>query len=186
MQVDSENLHVYLADFGLAKIITTVGTVSTNTSVKGTPGFQAPELFKIEKQLDVKVDIYALGCVMIELFSSHAVWEGFSPVQILFKVGVEGASPSVENVSPDNVKKGYASSVLDLVPHSVPSHLKCYMTFLLFMHASETACTCMCIFSDYYDHRKYMHVLRLRTLLGSTYICHVFNLYMPVYSMCRN
>lgn len=105
MQVDSGNLHVYLADFGLAKIITSVGTVSTNTSVKGTPGFQAPELFKRSVKLDVKVDIYSTGCVMIELFSGHAVWEGFSLMQILYKVGVEAVSPSVDSVSPVNLKK---------------------------------------------------------------------------------
>ena len=74
--------------------------MTSNTSQQGTVGFQAPELFKVLPKVDVKVDVYSVGCVLIELFSGRAVWEGLLPMQILYKVGPEGIPPSVENVSP--------------------------------------------------------------------------------------
>ena len=39
-------MHVYLADFGLAKVLTESGNTTSATLMGGTPGFQAPEQLK--------------------------------------------------------------------------------------------------------------------------------------------
>ena len=63
-------MHVYLADFGLAKVVTESGTTTSSTLIGGTPGFQAPEQLKGGK-LTPKCDIYALGGVITELFGGE-------------------------------------------------------------------------------------------------------------------
>ena len=51
---------MYLADFGLAKVLTESGTTTSSTRMAGTPGFQAPEQLQGGK-LSPKCDVYALG-----------------------------------------------------------------------------------------------------------------------------
>ncbi len=59
-------MRVYLGDFGLTRILT--GTVSTRTSTNGgTLGFQSPEVLQ-SGCVTKSCDIYAVGCVFIELF----------------------------------------------------------------------------------------------------------------------
>ena len=93
MQVESGTLHVYIADFGVAKVLTkgTITTSKTKSSI-GTPGFQPREQLKAGK-INASVDVYALGCVLVELFGGKQIWPGLSAIQIMVKVAVEGEVP---------------------------------------------------------------------------------------------
>lgn len=106
IQVETGTYHVYLADFGVAKVLTrgTIATSKTNSSAKsiGTPGFQPPEQLEAGVITEI-ADVYALGCVFIELFSSKKIWEGLSALQIMVKVVVERQLPTYSEV-PDNIK----------------------------------------------------------------------------------
>ena len=64
------------------------GTVSTITSAKGTPGFQPPGLLQTSP-IRSSCDIYALGAVIIELFSGVAVWEKLPLMTIFTNVVVK-------------------------------------------------------------------------------------------------
>ena len=66
-----------IADFGLARPITRfTGEEMQTTVCIGTTRFMAPELFdSIKSQsIGVEVDIWAFGCIMIELFSNKRPW----------------------------------------------------------------------------------------------------------------
>ena len=69
--MESGTFHMYISDFGVAKILTqsTLSTSKTNSSSSsvGIPGFQPKEQLKAGK-IDESVDVYAFGCVLIELF----------------------------------------------------------------------------------------------------------------------
>ena len=89
-------MHAYLADFGLAKLITTsTSSVGSKSGQSGTPGLQSPELLKAER-VDVLADVYLFGCVLIKLFGEKQVWCmcGLSHFQIMYKVGVELQPPA--------------------------------------------------------------------------------------------
>ena len=44
----------------------------------GTPGFQSPEQLCAEK-MDEGCDVYAFGCVLIELFGEQCLWPNLNP-----------------------------------------------------------------------------------------------------------
>lgn len=58
-------MHAYLAHFGLAKMLTSTGSVGSKSGQSGTPGFQSPEQLMAGK-IDVLSDVYSFGCVLIE------------------------------------------------------------------------------------------------------------------------
>ena len=99
--MESATFHVYLADFGVAKVLTkgTLATSKTNSSSSsiGTPGFQPMEQLKAS-DIDESVDVYALGCVFVELFGGKKIWEGLSAIQIMVKVAVEGQVPAFSHL----------------------------------------------------------------------------------------
>ena len=70
-------MHGYLADFGLAKLITTsTSSVGSKSGQSGTPGFQSPELLKAER-VDVLADVYSFAWVCFDWIvwrEASAVW----------------------------------------------------------------------------------------------------------------
>lgn len=95
MQVQEQNCHVYLADFGLSRVMSSTQAMGTRALQAGTPGFQAPEQLKAE-EVDEGADVYAFGVTMVELFGEKLVWNGLNHYQILCKVAVEGALPQYD------------------------------------------------------------------------------------------
>ncbi len=67
--------------------------VGRTTMQAGTPAFQPPEQLKGE-ECGIKSDIYALGCMLVEVFGGIAVWENLPPHTIILKVA-GGSFPSV-------------------------------------------------------------------------------------------
>ncbi|TKY70546.1 Mitogen-activated protein kinase kinase kinase YODA [Spatholobus suberectus] len=86
--VDSAGV-VKLADFGMAKHLT--GHV-TDLSLKGSPYWMAPELLQAVVQKDnssdlaFAVDIWSLGCTIIEMFTGKPPWSEYEGAAAMFKV----------------------------------------------------------------------------------------------------
>ena len=73
------SMNVKIADFGLARPVTTFAQESTTICI-GTTRFMAPELFEKERStpIGVEIDIWAFGCLLIEIFSSYRPWHHIS------------------------------------------------------------------------------------------------------------
>ena len=67
-------MNVKIADFGLARPLTAFGSCECTTVNIGTTRFMAPEFFIPGGLIGTAVDIWALGCVLIELFSGKRPW----------------------------------------------------------------------------------------------------------------
>ncbi|XP_061341361.1 mitogen-activated protein kinase kinase kinase 5-like [Gastrolobium bilobum] len=86
--VDSAGV-VKLADFGMAKHLT---GHDTNLSLKGSPYWMAPELMQAVMQKDnssdlaFAVDIWSLGCTIIEMFTGKPPWSEYEGAAAMFKV----------------------------------------------------------------------------------------------------
>ncbi|KAJ8470093.1 hypothetical protein OPV22_024436 [Ensete ventricosum] len=78
---------VKLADFGMAKHLS--GAAPAN-SLKGSPFWMAPEMLQAtmnkETGYDLSVDIWSLGCTIIEMFTGKHPWNGLEGPQAMFKV----------------------------------------------------------------------------------------------------
>jgi serine/threonine protein kinase len=61
-----------IADFGLARLVTTADArLTTTQSVMGTPHYMAPEQFERPGEVDHRADLYALGVVAYELLTGE-------------------------------------------------------------------------------------------------------------------
>lgn len=61
-----------ILDFGIAKLVDEPNAQLTHSgAVLGTAFYMAPEQARGEKQIDLRVDIYALGVIAFELLSGH-------------------------------------------------------------------------------------------------------------------
>uniref|UniRef100_A0A2N9HL25 mitogen-activated protein kinase kinase kinase n=1 Tax=Fagus sylvatica TaxID=28930 RepID=A0A2N9HL25_FAGSY len=93
---------VKLADFGLAKHL---AGQSYNLSLKGSPYWMAPEVMQATMQkkdanpdLALAIDIWSLGCTIIEMLNGKPPWSDFSGPQAMFKV-LNSTPPIPETLS---------------------------------------------------------------------------------------
>ncbi len=101
VQRDERQDFVKILDFGIAKISDrdNEGKRLTKTGmIFGTPEYMSPEQ-AAGKELDHRVDVYALGCIMFELFTGQVPYDGDSFMAILTKHMFE-TIPSIEETNP--------------------------------------------------------------------------------------
>ncbi|XP_055811285.1 mitogen-activated protein kinase kinase kinase 5-like isoform X2 [Solanum dulcamara] len=84
--VDASGI-VKLADFGLAKHLS---VHATDLSLKGSPHWMAPEVMQAMLRKDANpelacaIDIWSLGCTVIEMFTGQPPWSGLDGVKAMF------------------------------------------------------------------------------------------------------
>jgi len=96
---------VYVLDWGIARLVSSkaeeareplptesVGLTESG-SFLGTPGYMGPEQARGDDDLDARIDVYALGCVLFELLTGEAMHQGKAMPQLL-------ATPSDADRSP--------------------------------------------------------------------------------------
>jgi serine/threonine protein kinase len=75
---------VYLADFGIAKMVEGSGALTQTGMITGTPQYMAPEQ-ATGQPVDQRVDIYALGVVGYEMLTGRVPFAADTPVAVLMK-----------------------------------------------------------------------------------------------------
>ncbi len=73
MLISAEDQHLFVCDFGIAKVLTG-DTTQNRTGVVGTISFMAPEQF--DGDISYATDIYALGCVLFQLITGQLPYSG--------------------------------------------------------------------------------------------------------------
>ena len=64
----------------------------------GTPSYMAPEAVVGGGPVDRRADLYALGCVAYWLLAGRTVFDGDSPVQVMYRHGYEAPPPPSERL----------------------------------------------------------------------------------------
>ncbi len=75
---------IYLADFGIAKMIEGSAHMTQTGMITGTPQYMAPEQ-ALGQAINKSIDIYALGIVAYELFTGRVPFSADTPVAVLMK-----------------------------------------------------------------------------------------------------
>jgi len=91
VEVRPDGLRARVTDFGLAKTVnTTQGSVVTRKgAMLGTPAYMAPEQLMSASDVDERADVFALGALLYELYTSRRALLGFSSLDL--RMGVPGA-----------------------------------------------------------------------------------------------
>ena len=83
-----------MCDFGFARPIVTKNSSNNNsenadnafTDYVATRWYRAPELLIGDVHYDVKIDIWAIGCVTAELMRGEPLWPGKSDIDQLYMI----------------------------------------------------------------------------------------------------
>ena len=74
-----------IADFGLCKELKT-GTNPNHSQYVSTRWYRAPEVIFKQSTYDAKIDVFAMGCIIAELFSGDPLLPGNSESDMLFRL----------------------------------------------------------------------------------------------------
>lgn len=103
---------VKLLDFGISKVSSLEGMDTAKTKsgvVLGTPDYMSPEQARGEKDLDHRIDIYAVGALLYECLCGRAPLEADNYNALLLKIALEEPQPIAEIV--EDLPAGLASVV---------------------------------------------------------------------------
>ena len=117
---------VKVLDFGLVRREAPapgVEGLSAPLGQPGTPSYMAPETICGTDAVDRRADLYALGCVGYWLLTGHAVFEGSSPVQIMYHHGYDAPVPPSQRLGTPVPREleGVILAALAKVPGDRPS-----------------------------------------------------------------
>ena len=87
-----------ISDFGIALVAETTLTQATGTGrPKGTTSYMSPELWNPDDlgRATGQADVWAWGCVVVELLAGARPWQGRSEQQIMFQVVMKKGTPEL-------------------------------------------------------------------------------------------
>lgn len=98
-----------ISDFGISKKSDNIyGNDSTN-SMQGSVFWMAPEVIQSQGQgYSAKVDIWSLGCVVLEMFAGRRPWSREEAIGAIFKLGSLNQAPPI----PDDVSQNITPAAL--------------------------------------------------------------------------
>ena len=91
-----------VTDFGLAKVLLEEGGVErTRTGMPmGTPAYMSPEQIRDAKSVDLRADVFSLGCILYELVCGRRPFGGRDMLEI-FNAVATGKCPPASSLVPD-------------------------------------------------------------------------------------
>jgi tRNA A-37 threonylcarbamoyl transferase component Bud32 len=104
----SAAFHVKILDFGLARLHQPDSAGDTivvrENTVMGTPDFLSPEQSRSLHDVDIRADLYSLGCTLYYLLTGKIPFPGGSMIDKVFRHNNEIAAP-IEELRPDVPEK---------------------------------------------------------------------------------
>ncbi|MCA9049108.1 MAG: serine/threonine protein kinase, partial [Planctomycetaceae bacterium] len=94
---------VKLMDMGLVRVMSETGEedmVTRAGQVMGTPDYMSPEQGWDTTQVDIRSDIYSLGCTLFRLLTGQVPFRGSNPLQVLSQ-RLQRDAPSVRTLCDD-------------------------------------------------------------------------------------
>lgn len=90
-----------ISDFGISKKSNDIYANDAAMSMQGTIFWMAPEVVDSREGYSAKVDIWSLGCVVLEMFAGRRPWSNLEAITAMFKIGKAKAAPPIpEDILP--------------------------------------------------------------------------------------
>ena len=85
-----------ISDFGISKRTEDINEQAVMTAMQGTVFWMAPEVVNTGKRgYNSKVDIWSVGCLVVEMFTGEHPWAQLNQMQAIFKIGSFSAKPPI-------------------------------------------------------------------------------------------
>ena len=98
--IDGDPARVKVLDFGVARWEMADDGVTRTGAAVGTPRYMAPEQARGSRDVDVRADVFALGCVLFECLAGRPAFKGANQGAVLAKILLEDA-PKLSSVRDD-------------------------------------------------------------------------------------
>lgn len=83
-----------ISDFGISRQSQDIYS-NHDMTMRGTVFWMAPEMVDTTQGYSAKVDIWSLGCVVLEMFAGKRPWSNFEVVAAMFKIGKSKTAPPI-------------------------------------------------------------------------------------------
>jgi mitogen-activated protein kinase kinase kinase len=98
-----------ISDFGISKKTDNIYGDDPGNSMQGSVFWMAPEVIRPEGQgYSAKIDIWSLGCVVLEMFAGRRPWSKEEAIGAIYKLGSERQAPPI----PDDVSSVISPSAI--------------------------------------------------------------------------
>ncbi len=102
-------LTVKIADFGLARMISSQTRMTLPDSLLGTPEYMSPEQARGDDNIDQRTDLYSAGVVLYEMLTGRTPFKADSPTAVIHEIlHEEPAGPRTLNDATDPFLAGLA------------------------------------------------------------------------------
>ncbi|KAL3426207.1 MAP kinase kinase kinase [Phlyctema vagabunda] len=114
-----------ISDFGISKKTDNIYGNDATNSMQGSVFWMAPEVVRSQGQgYSAKVDIWSLGCVVLEMFAGRRPWSKEETVGAIYKLGSLNEAPPIpddvaENISP--VAVAFMADCFTIIPSERPT-----------------------------------------------------------------
>jgi mitogen-activated protein kinase kinase kinase len=88
-----------ISDFGISKKTDNIYGNDATNNMQGSVFWMAPEVVRSQEGYSAKVDIWSLGCVVLEMFAGRRPWSKEETVGAIYKLGSLNEAPPI----PDDV-----------------------------------------------------------------------------------
>lgn len=105
-----------ISDFGISKRSQDIYANNAEMSMQGTVFWMAPEVIdsivEDKKQgYSAKIDIWSLGCVVLEMFAGKRPWSNEAVISAIYKIGKTKLAPPI----PENIKHLVSQDAKDFI-----------------------------------------------------------------------
>lgn len=112
-----------ISDFGISKRSDDIYDNAAFTAMQGSIFWMAPEVMNNKGQgYNAKIDIWSLGCVVLEMWAGKRPWNQDNMYAVMFKLGAERAAPPVpDDVELDEVEDDFRRQCFAIDPADRPT-----------------------------------------------------------------
>jgi len=76
-----------ITDFGIAQRADDIYGDATHTAMQGSIYWMAPEVLSPQNSVySAKIDVWSLGCVVLEMWAGQRPWGGENQISVMFRV----------------------------------------------------------------------------------------------------
>ncbi|KAF1808115.1 hypothetical protein P152DRAFT_406111 [Eremomyces bilateralis CBS 781.70] len=103
-----------ISDFGISKKSDNIYGNDVTNSMQGSVFWMAPEVIRSQGQgYSAKVDIWSLGCVVLEMFAGRRPWSKEEAIGAIYKLGSLNQAPPIPDDVSSTISPGAISFMLD-------------------------------------------------------------------------